>query len=113
MPALPQTIDIISHIVLACLMLGLIRSLRRWPWLFALITLPGTLAHELLHFTVTFRRWFNWSRYLVALTSQSMEGGLAFRGLGAASAPASESGGSRCGADRHPFTPGANARAPA
>ena len=52
MPALPQTIDIFSHIVLACLMLGLIRSLRRWPWLFALITLPGTLAHELLHFGV-------------------------------------------------------------
>jgi hypothetical protein len=52
MPALPQTIDITSHIALACLMLWLIRSLRRWPWVFALITLPGTLAHELLHFGV-------------------------------------------------------------
>ena len=51
---------------------------------------PMLSAHELLHLTVTFCSLFNWSRYLVALTSQSMEGGLAFRGLGAASAPAAD-----------------------
>lgn len=52
MPALPPTIDLASHLVLAVVMFGLIRSLRRWPRLFALMTLPGTLAHELLHFGV-------------------------------------------------------------
>lgn len=31
------------------LIVGL-RKLRRWPTIFALITLPGTISHELLHF---------------------------------------------------------------
>ncbi len=52
MPVLPLTTDFASHVALAIGILALILALRRWPWLYAVFTWPGTVAHELLHFAM-------------------------------------------------------------
>lgn len=37
------------HLVSFAALLVPIRAVRRWAWLYALVVLPGTLAHELTH----------------------------------------------------------------
>lgn len=37
------------HLIAFAAVLLPIRAVRRWPWLYALAVLPGTLAHELTH----------------------------------------------------------------
>jgi hypothetical protein len=39
-----------SHLAIFALLLVGFWRMRRWPYLFALMTWPGTLAHELLHY---------------------------------------------------------------
>ncbi|CAJ0902709.1 hypothetical protein R20233_04820 [Ralstonia sp. LMG 32965] len=39
------------HLAAVAALLLPIRALRRWMWLYALAVLPGTLAHELMHWT--------------------------------------------------------------
>lgn len=39
------------HLAAVAALLLPIRALRRWTWLYALAVLPGTLAHELMHWT--------------------------------------------------------------
>lgn len=34
------------HLASFAVMLVAIRAVRRWPWLYALSVLPGTLAHD-------------------------------------------------------------------
>lgn len=42
---------LVGHAAVTITLLGVVRATRRWPWLFVLLTWPGTLAHELLHYT--------------------------------------------------------------
>ncbi len=37
------------HLASFAVMLVAIRAVRRWTWLYALSVLPGTLAHEAMH----------------------------------------------------------------
>lgn len=37
------------HLTSFAALLVPIRAMRRWTWLYALAVLPGTLAHELMH----------------------------------------------------------------
>ncbi|KWZ39548.1 hypothetical protein WS72_19260 [Burkholderia savannae] len=41
---------VFGHLCVALGMLLLLSQLRRWRWVFALAVLPGTVAHEALHF---------------------------------------------------------------
>lgn len=50
---MPRDLDILTlsgHMGLAVMLLVLTQRLRRWPALYAVLTWPGTLAHELLHY---------------------------------------------------------------
>ncbi len=50
---MPNQLDILTlsgHLALGVLLLVFTLRLRRWPALYAVLTWPGTLAHELLHY---------------------------------------------------------------
>lgn len=50
MPSHPDILTLSGHLALGVLLLVLTLRLRRWPALYAVLTWPGTLAHELLHY---------------------------------------------------------------
>ena len=45
-----EALTLIAHALIIFILIISLRQLRRWPLMFALLTLPGTIAHELLHF---------------------------------------------------------------
>ena len=50
MPSDLDTLTLSAHVVLGFVLLVLTLRLRRWPAMYAVLTWPGTLAHELLHY---------------------------------------------------------------
>jgi hypothetical protein len=50
MPSRPDTFNLAGHLMLIVLLLLLTQKLRRWPVMYAVLTWPGTLAHECLHY---------------------------------------------------------------
>ena len=45
-----DTLTLLGHLILIALLFHLMTRLRRWPQLYAVLTWPGTLAHECLHY---------------------------------------------------------------
>lgn len=50
MPSHLDILELTGHLALGIMMLVFTLRLRRWPSLYAMLTFPGTLAHELLHY---------------------------------------------------------------